>query len=102
MNYMGRDNSDKSNLVNMTIRVEPEYLSDLQLYSRVIGKNRSEIVRELVISALDAIPENERRAMEIIAKCKTPSWLATTQMLYDNPPYNVRVLSYDVRLINHN
>jgi predicted DNA-binding protein len=70
---MRRNNSDKSNLVNMTIRVEPEYLSDLQLYSRVIGKNRSEIVRELVISALDAIPEHERRAMEIIAKCKTPS-----------------------------
>ncbi|MHC5917144.1 MAG: hypothetical protein ACYTXE_40620 [Nostoc sp.] len=70
---MGRSNSNKPTLVNVTIRVEQEYLSDLHLYSRVIGKNRSEILRELVISALDAIPEHQRRAMEIIANCKTSS-----------------------------
>ncbi|MHC5819238.1 MAG: hypothetical protein ACYT04_26005 [Nostoc sp.] len=70
---MERDNSGKTNLVNVTIRVEKEYLSDLHLYSRVIGKNRSEILRELVVSALDAIPEHQRQAMEIIANCKTTS-----------------------------
>ncbi|MDZ8035165.1 hypothetical protein [Nostoc sp. DedSLP04] len=68
---MIRSNADKSNLVNVTVRVESQCLNDLKLYSRVVGKNTSEILRELVSSALDAIPEHQRQAMEIIAKCET-------------------------------
>jgi hypothetical protein len=66
---MARSNSDKPNLVCLTVRVESECLQDLKLYSRVIGKNQSEILRELVTSGLNAIPEHQRQAMEIIANC---------------------------------
>ncbi len=68
-----RSNLNKPNLVNVTVRVEEGCLSDLKLYSRVVGKNQSEILRELVTSALNAIPEHQRQAMEIIANCKASS-----------------------------
>ncbi|MBC1225238.1 hypothetical protein GNF10_33620 [Nostoc sp. UCD121] len=66
-----RSKSNKHNSASVTLRVEPKYVSDLKLYSQVVGRNQSEILRELLISALNSIPEHQRRAMEIIAQCRT-------------------------------
>ncbi|MBD2511318.1 hypothetical protein H6G91_29415 [Nostoc muscorum FACHB-395] len=49
---MARPKSDKSNLSNITIRLEERYISDLNLYAQAVVKNRSEILRSVVIEAL--------------------------------------------------
>jgi metal-responsive CopG/Arc/MetJ family transcriptional regulator len=64
---MARPKSDKSNLSNITIRLEERYISDLNLYAQAVGKNRSEILRSLVIEALEAIPEHQRQVMSVLA-----------------------------------
>jgi predicted DNA-binding antitoxin AbrB/MazE fold protein len=72
-NPMERFKLSKSNLVNITVRVEEECLNELKLYSRVVGKSQSEILRELINSALSELPRHQRRAMEIIGNCKISS-----------------------------
>ena len=62
--------SDKPHLSNITIRLESRYISDLNLYAQAVGKNRSEILRSLVIEALDAIPEQQRQVMYVLAKSR--------------------------------
>lgn len=67
---MARPKSDQSNLSNLTIRLESRYISDLNLYAQAVGKNRSEILRSLIIEALDAIPEHQRLVMSVLAKSR--------------------------------
>jgi hypothetical protein len=67
---MARPKSDKSNLSNLTIRLESRYISDLNLYAQAVGKNRSEILRSLIIEAIDAIPEHQRLVMSVLAKSR--------------------------------
>lgn len=63
---MARTKSHKANLVNVTVRVEQEYLLKIKLYSRAVGKNQSESLRELVIKGLLSIPEHTRQVMSIM------------------------------------
>ncbi|WP_375494979.1 hypothetical protein [uncultured Nostoc sp.] len=67
---MARPKSDQSNLSNLTIRLESRYISDLNLYAQAVGKNRSEILRSLIIEALSAIPEHQRLVMSVLAKSR--------------------------------
>ncbi len=75
---MARPKSDKSNLINVTERYEEKYLSDLNLYAQAVGKNRSEILRSLVIEALEAIPEHTKQVMSIISKSRQGEFLTDT------------------------
>ncbi|MBW4689974.1 MAG: ribbon-helix-helix protein, CopG family [Komarekiella atlantica HA4396-MV6] len=61
---------DKSNLVNFTFRIEPKQLKQLELYSRTLGKSQSQIIRELVSSALSTIPDHHKQAMSTIVNCR--------------------------------
>ncbi|WP_341531439.1 hypothetical protein WKK05_37665 (plasmid) [Nostoc sp. UHCC 0302] len=70
---MARPKSGSPNFVNVTLRVEEEHLNKLKLYSQVVGKNQTEVLREVVISALNSIPEHQRKAMETIAQCRRQS-----------------------------
>jgi hypothetical protein len=55
---MARPKSDKSNLSNITVRLEEKYISDLNLYAQAVGKNRSEILRSLVIGVKTRYAQN--------------------------------------------
>lgn len=68
---MARSKSNKPNLVSFTFRIEQEYLDELELYSKAIDKSQSQIVAELVRTALASIPQKQRQVMEIIAKSRT-------------------------------
>jgi metal-responsive CopG/Arc/MetJ family transcriptional regulator len=74
---MARPKSDKSNLSNITIRLEEKYISDLNLYAQAVGKNRSEILRSLVIEALEAIPEHQRLVMSVLAKSRQGEFITS-------------------------
>ncbi|MHC5716430.1 MAG: ribbon-helix-helix protein, CopG family [Nostoc sp.] len=75
---MARPKSDKSNLINVTVRLEEKYLSDLNLYAQAVGKNRSEILRSLVIEALEAIPEYQRLVMSVLTKSRQGEFITDT------------------------
>ncbi|MHC5755753.1 MAG: ribbon-helix-helix protein, CopG family [Nostoc sp.] len=74
---MARPKSDKSNLINVTVRLEEKYISDLNLYAQAVGKNRSEILRSLVIEALEAIPEHQRQVMSVLAKSRQGEFITS-------------------------
>ena len=74
---MARPKSDKSNLSNITIRLEERYISDLNLYAQAVVKNRSEILRSIVIEALEAIPEHTKQVMCIISKSRIGEFLTS-------------------------
>ncbi len=70
---MGRKKIYESNLTNVTVRIEPEFITAIKLYSQAVGKSQTQIMREFLISSLEAIPEHHKEVMEIIAKCRTSS-----------------------------
>ena len=74
---MARPKSDKSNLLNITERYEEKYISDLNLYAQAVVKNRSEILRSLVIEALEAIPEHQRLVMSVLTKSRQGEFLTS-------------------------
>ena len=73
---MVRYKSDKPNVKTVTKRYEEKYLSHLNLYAQAVGKNRSEILRLLVIEALDAIPEHTLQVMSIISKSRQGEFIS--------------------------
>lgn len=75
---MVRPKSDKSNLINVTVRLEEKYLSDLKLYAQVVGKSQSEVLRSIVIEALLSIPEHQRQVMSVITTSRQAVILSDT------------------------
>ncbi|WP_341532339.1 ribbon-helix-helix protein, CopG family (plasmid) [Nostoc sp. UHCC 0302] len=73
---MVRYKSDKPNVKTVTIRLSEKYLSDLNLYAQAVGKNRSEILRLLVIEALEAIPEHTKQVMSIISQSRQGDFIS--------------------------
>jgi hypothetical protein len=68
---MARSKSEKPNLVSFTFRIEQEHLDELELYSKTIDKSQSQIIAELVRTALANIPKKQRQVMEIIDKSRS-------------------------------
>ncbi|WP_341532207.1 hypothetical protein WKK05_41050 (plasmid) [Nostoc sp. UHCC 0302] len=73
---MVRYKSDKPNVKTITIRLSEKYFQDLNLYAQAVGKNRSEILRLLVIDALDAIPEHIKQVMSIISQSRQGEFIS--------------------------
>lgn len=67
---MGRKRVYESTLTNVTVRIESEFITAIKLYSQAVGKSQTQIMREFLISAIQAIPEHQKQAMEVIAKCR--------------------------------
>lgn len=73
---MVRHKSDKPNLITVTVRLEEKYLSDLKLYAQVVGKTQSEILRSLIIEALDTIPKHTKQLMSIISQSRQGEFIS--------------------------
>ncbi|MFN6562429.1 MAG: hypothetical protein RMY28_021920 [Nostoc sp. ChiSLP01] len=74
---MGRKKIFQSNLKNVTVRVESELICKIKLYSEAVGKSQTEILREFLVSAVDAIPDHHKQLMDTIAQCRASNWQAT-------------------------
>ena len=86
---MVRYKSKKPNLITVTVRLEEKYFQDLKLYAQVVGKTQSEILRSLVIEALEAIPEHTKQVMSVLAKSRQGEFISDAIVDDSTKPENI-------------